>query len=318
MTSPLARLRLDPYILALLAAVAVASVLPVRAAAAVALDHVVTVTIALLFFLYGARLSPQVALAGLRNWRLHTAALATTFVIFPLLGLATRPLVGTLLTEQLYLGVIFLCTLPSTVQSSIAFVSMARGNVAAAFCNASFSNLIGVLVTPLLAGLLIHTNGGFSLSSIRDILLQLLAPFAVGQLARRWVGEWVTRRKALLSLFERGSIVLVVYSAFSAGVVAGIWHQLTAANLAGLLVVDLLLLAAVLAVTTVGSRRLGFPPEDRVAIVFCGSTKSLASGVPIATVLFAGQSVGLMVLPLMLFHQMQLMACAYLARRAAP
>jgi sodium/bile acid cotransporter 7 len=174
-----------------------------------------------------------------------------------------------------------------------------------------------MLLTPLLAGLLLSAQGGFSIRGVGDILVQLLLPFAAGQLARPLIGEWAQRNKALLGLVDRGSILLVVYTAFSEGVIQGIWHQLTIAELGRLFVVDVVLLAVVLAITTYGSRKLGFSRADEVTIVFCGSKKSLASGLPMATVLLAGQSVGLIVLPLMLFHQVQLMVCAWLAKRYA-
>jgi solute carrier family 10 (sodium/bile acid cotransporter), member 7 len=205
--------------------------------------------------------------------------------------------------------------LPSTVQSSIAFTSIARGNVPAALCAATASNLIGMLLTPLLAGLLLSAQGGFSIKGIGDILLQLMLPFAAGQLSRPLIGDWAQRNKQLLGMVDRGSILLVVYTAFSEGVTQGIWHQLGLGDLGRLLAIDAALLAAVLAITTYGSRLLGFSRADEVTIVFCGSKKSLASGLPMASVLLAGQSVGLIVLPLMLFHQIQLMVCAWLAKR---
>jgi solute carrier family 10 (sodium/bile acid cotransporter), member 7 len=314
----LARLRVDPFVLLLLVTVALATVLPVRGNGAVAFGHLSVLAVALLFFLYGARLSADTMLTAVRHWRLHVVVVLSTFVLFPLLGLFAGALVPTVLTPSLYIGVVYLCTLPSTVQSSIAFTSIAGGNVPAAICSASLSNLIGTLLTPLMAGALLTAHGaGFSARSIGDIVLQLLVPFLLGQLARRWIGGWVHRHRSVLSLVDRGSIVLVVYTAFSAGVVAGIWHQLSPANLGALLAVSLVLLAIVLVVTTVTGRLLGFDLPDRIAVVFCGSKKSLASGLPMATVLFAGQNVGLIVLPLMLFHQAQLMVCAALARRYA-
>jgi sodium/bile acid cotransporter 7 len=213
--------------------------------------------------------------------------------------------------------VILLCALPSTVQSSIAFTSIAGGNVPAALCAATASNLLGMGLTPLLVGLLLGAQAGFSARGAGDIVLQLLLPFAAGQLARPWMGDWALRHKTLLGLVDRGSILLVVYAAFSEGVTQGIWRQLTLGDLGQLVALDIAVLAAVLAITTYGSRLLGFPRDDEVTIVFCGSKKSLASGLPMATVLLAGQSVGLTVLPLMLFHQIQLMVCAVLAKRYA-
>jgi sodium/bile acid cotransporter 7 len=319
-TRLLDRLKLDPFVLSILGAVAVACLLPARGGAAPIAEDATKVAVGLLFFLYGARLSPAEAWAGLKHWRLHLTVFAATFGMFPLLGLLGRFLVPFALTPQLYLGVLFLCTLPSTVQSSIAFTSIAKGNVAAAICSASFSSLIGIVLTPLLVSALINTGGGsaFSASSVLDIVEQLLLPFLLGQLARRWIAGWIIRHKPALTIVDRGSILIVVYAAFSAGVVAGIWHQLTLFRFGALLVVNAALLGVALLITSQAAKRLGFDREDRITIVFCGSKKSLAAGLPMATVLFASQgagAVGLIVLPLMLFHQIQLMVCAALARR---
>jgi solute carrier family 10 (sodium/bile acid cotransporter), member 7 len=310
-------LPIDPYIAAIVGMVCLASLLPVHDTGAVIAGHLTTLAIALLFFLHGARLAPRAALAGARHWRLHAVVLASTFLLFPVLTLTAHAVAPRLLTAPLWTGLILLSVLPSTVQSSIAFTSIARGNVPAALCAATASNLLGMLLTPLLAGLLLSAQGGFSIRGVGDILVQLLLPFAAGQLARPLIGEWAQRNKTLLGLVDRGSILLVVYTAFSEGVTQGIWHQLSLADLGLLFAVDAALLAAVLLITTYGSRLLGFSHADEVTIVFCGSKKSLASGLPMATVLLAGQSVGLIVLPLMLFHQIQLMVCAWLAKRYA-
>jgi len=314
-----ARLRnVDPYIAAIFGCVLVASILPARGGAAVALDYLVDAAIALLFFLYGARISPEDAWEGARNLRLHAVVLLFTYLAFPLLGLLTQVLVPSLLTPELYVGVVFLCCLPSTVQSSIAFTSIARGNVAAALCAASLSNLLGVILAPVLVGLLLSKQGmTFSTSAIQKLFLQLLLPFFLGQLLRSRILGFVTRHKQVLGYVDRASILLVVYSAFSEGVVAGIWQRISSVQLGMLLVLTSLLLAIVLLLTTLASRRLGFSTADEVTIVMCGSKKSLASGVPIATVLFPPAAVGIAVLPLMLFHQLQLVVCAWLARRYA-
>ncbi len=256
-------------------------------------------------------------MAGLRHWRLHLTVLACTFVIFPLLGLAAGGLVPYVLPPALYTGLLFLCLVPSTVQSSIAFTSLARGNVAAAICAGSFSSIVGIVVTPLLAALVLRRDGaGFSADSLLSIVGQLLLPFVAGQLLRRWIGGFLPRHKKVLGYVDRGSILLVVYTAFSAGMVQGIWHQVSPLRLLCLLGVEAVLLAVMLTVTSYGSKRLGFARADRIAITFAGSKKSLAAGLPMASVLFGAQA-GLAVLPLMLFHQMQLMVCAVLAKRYA-
>ncbi|MFF1274754.1 bile acid:sodium symporter family protein [Streptomyces marokkonensis] len=306
---------IDPYVLLLLGTVGLAALLPARGTGADIASGASTAAIALLFFLYGARLSTREALDGLKHWRLHVTVLACTFVVFPALGLAARGFVPVLLTDPLYQGLLFLTLVPSTVQSSIAFTSIARGNVPAAICAGSFSSLVGIVVTPLLAATLLGIGGGgFSGGPVTRIVLQLLVPFVAGQLLRRWIGGFVTRHRKVLGLVDRGSILLVVYTAFSEGVVQGIWHRVSPARLGGLLAVEAVLLAVMLLLTWYGARALGFGREDRIVIQFAGSKKSLAAGLPMASVLFGAQA-SLAVLPLMLFHQMQLMVCAVIARR---
>lgn len=308
-------LPVDAYILALVGTVVLAALLPARSTAADVAGGASTGAVALLFFLYGARLSTAEALDGLKHWRLHLTVLACTFLVFPLLGLASKGLVPFVLTPELQAGFLFLCLVPSTIQSSIAFTSIARGNVPAAICAGSFSSLTGIFLTPLLAALLLGSaGGGFSADSLLKIVLQLLVPFLAGQLLRRWVGGFLTRHRKVLGLVDRGSILLVVYTAFSEGMVAGIWSQVTPARLGALLAAEAVLLAVMLALTWYGARRFGFGREDRIAIQFAGSKKSLAAGLPMASVLF-GAHASLAVLPLMLFHQMQLMVCAVIAKR---
>ncbi len=312
------RLLADRFLLALLGIVALSSVLPVRGALVEPFSIATDIAIALVFFLQGARLSRATVVAGFTHWRLHLMVFAATFVLFPLLGLAAGLLVPTLLSPALYAGILFLCVLPSTIQSSIAFTSIAHGNVSAAVCSASASNILGMFLTPLLVGLLFSARGsGPSLEAVGSILVQLLLPFVVGQVLQPRIGKWVIENGRILGLVDRGSILLVVYIAFSHAVVDGLWHKLSALDLAVMVGVDVVLLALVLAVTTASARLLGFSREDEITIVFCGSKKSLASGVPMANVIFAGQDTGTILLPLMLFHQIQLMACAVLARHYA-
>jgi len=298
----------DRYVLAILATVGVASVLPL----------VTKLVIALLFFLHGAKLSRDAVLAGVTHWRLHLVIVAATFALFPLLGLLTVHLPSAILPTTLATGVMFLCCLPSTVQSSIAFTSVARGNVAAAVCAASASNFFGIFLTPVLVAVTLGVKGGGSpVGEAEAIALQLLAPFVAGQIARIWIAGWMIRHAKLVGLVDRGSILLVVYGAFSEAVVQGIWSKVSVLQLLWLAIICGALLAIVLSVTTYASRWLKFDKEDEIAIVFCGSKKSLATGVPMAGLLFPPASVGLIVLPLMLFHQLQLMACAVIAQRYA-
>lgn len=312
----LAKLRIDGFLLGLVASMAVGLLVPARGDAANVLEWATKVAIAVLFFLYGTRLEPREALEGLKHWRLHTTVLAATYVLFPLLGLAMRALVPSVLTDELYLGMLYLCLLPSTVQSSIAFTSIARGNVAAAVVSASTSNMLGIFITPLLVTLLMQTSGGATVSatSILEIVLQLLVPFIAGQVLRSKLHRLLSHT-TLTKVVDRGSVYLVVYAAFSAGMAEHIWTGMRATSVIAVIAVSVILLAVVLGVTAGVARLLRFGRADRIVVIFCGSKKSLATGLPMATVLFAGHPVGLIVLPLMIFHQIQLITCAALAGR---
>jgi len=309
----------DDFTLLLVASVALATLLPAQGSVARFFDGFTTFAIGLLFFLHGAKLSREAIRAGVTHWRLHLLVFACTFVMFPLLGVALKPLLQPLVTPGLYTGVLFLCVLPATVQSAIAFTSMARGNIPAAVCSASASTMLGVFVTPVLVGLVVlpHAAATHSLDAIGRILMQLMLPFVAGHLSRPWIGAWILRRKQILGIVDRGSILLVVYTALSAAVIEGLWKQVPLLALAGLLVVCAVLLGCALFLTSWFARRLGFDKADEITIVFCGSKKSLASGIPMAKVMFPVHAVGAIVLPLMLFHQMQLMVCAVLAQRYA-
>ncbi|MFQ2490107.1 bile acid:sodium symporter family protein [Aeromonas caviae] len=310
-------MRLDPFTSVLIAVVALASFFPCEGQVAVWLGLLTKLAVALLFFMHGAKLSRQNLLAGLGHWRLHLVVMASTFVLFPLLGLLLTPLVPQWLSPAIYLGFLYLCALPATVQSAIAFTSMAGGNVSAAVCSASASSILGIFLSPVLVGLMINVQGEGvdTWHSIQAIMVQLMLPFVVGHLSRPLIGRWVDSHRPLIGKLDQSSILLVVYVAFSEAVVQGIWHQVGWYDLASIVLLSCVLLALVLGWNVWISRRLGFDKADEITIVFCGSKKSLANGVPMANVMFPAASVGVMVLPLMIFHQIQLMVCAVLARR---
>lgn len=302
--------------MAIFGAAILATVLPASGPAVPVFDWATKIAIAGLFFVYGVRLHPREALAGLTHWRLHVTILTFTYILFPLLGLGLSVLSPVLISPALYAGVLYVCLVPSTVQSSIAFTSIARGNVAGAIVSASASNLLGVFLTPLLAATLMSTTGGTAVEpgAIIDIMGQILLPFVVGQLLRRWLADFVEAHPKL-KLFDQISILLVVYAAFSTGMREHMWSKVSVADLGILLVVCAGILALMLGITWEVPKKLGFPRADLVAIQFCGTKKSLASGLPMAVVLFAGHDIGLLVLPLMVFHQMQLIVCGWLAGR---
>ncbi len=311
--------RFDTFLLLILGSAALAFVVPATGRAAEVLDALTVVAIFGLFFGYGARLPLAEAWAGLRNWRLHVVILAITFALFPLVAVGVRFLPDGVLGPSLALGFAYLCLVPSTVQSSITFTSLAGGNVPGAMVSATTSNLLGVVLTPLLAVALLPSSGecAITLDSFVAVLLQLLLPFILGQLSRRWTASFMLRHRARLKYVDQFVICLVVYGAFSDFFASGTWRDVDAGDLVTLLLMCLALLAFMLWFTWWLGGRLRFSREDRIAIMFCGTKKSLTTGVPMASVLFVGQSVGLIVLPLMIFHQAQLMACSVIAQRLA-
>jgi sodium/bile acid cotransporter 7 len=310
----LARLLPDRFILWLLTAAAAGILLPVRGTAAGAVAAFTLAAIFALFFLHGVRLPREALKAGITDWRLHVAILALTFAVFPAAALLLWTLLPGLLSGGLWLGFLFLAALPSTVQSSIAYTSMARGNVAGAVAAAAFSNLAGVFLTPLLVVAMVGAEGAsVSAGGILRIVLLLFAPFLLGHALRPWLKAPVEARPGLTRIVDKGTILLAVYGAFSAATAGGIWSSVPPAELAILLALCLLLLALVLAAAwALGS---AFPKESRAAILFCGSVKSLASGAPMARILFPGAAAGLVILPVMIFHSAQLIVCAWISAR---
>jgi sodium/bile acid cotransporter 7 len=311
-------LKIDGYILAIVGMVVLASLLPARGEAAHWVAMATKVGIALVFFLHGSKLSREAVIAGLTHWRLHGLVLLTTFILWPIIGLGTAALPSWIMPAALAPGVIYLACLPSTIQSQIGMTAIARGNVAAAVCGASVSNLLGMVLTPLAAGMLLHAQGsGLTAASFQAILLQLLVPFVAGQVLQPWIGGWVRARAKPLGYVDKGSILLVVYNAFSGAVVAGIWTKVSGLDLARIILICLALLGLSLSFMIWVARNRKFSKEDEIAIVFGGSNKSLAAGVPMAGVLFPAATVGFILLPVMLYHQFQLMVCAAVAQRYA-
>ncbi|TPW33681.1 bile acid:sodium symporter family protein [Oecophyllibacter saccharovorans] len=319
--------RLDPFLTCLLAAVALATVVPCPARWQPALAHLTSALIMLMFFFQGAKLKRSALVESLKDWQLQGAVLAVTFVVFPLVGLGLyafcHRFAPHLLAPALWTGILFLCCLPSTVQSSIALTSIARGNVPAAICAATASNILGIFLTPLLTGLLLGPavsgtgHGGTSaLSTILAVARELLVPFIAGQCVQRWVGPVVARHKFLLSLTDRGSIIVMVYAAFSSAVLQGLWHRIPPLDFLTVTGVCFVLLVILLLLTVLLARLLGDDRADTIVLQFCGSKKSLATGVPMASVIFPAGA-GIIVVPLMIYHQLQLFICTLLARHYA-
>ena len=307
------RFPIDTFLLLIIASAVLASLLPVHGAGVSAMTWLSRVMLGVLFFLYGVRLKRSEAINGLRHWRLHATILSCTYLVFPLIGLALGVLSPGLIPAELYRGLLWICIVPGTVQSAINFTSIARGNVAGAIVASSVSNLLGVILTPLLAMAVMRTTGlGISPASIGDIALQVLVPFLLGQVVREKAIGFVSAHPKL-KYFDQATIIVVVYLAFSSGMREGIWHRTGVVQIVTIVVVALVVLAFMLWFTWSVAGWLGFNRRDQIAVQFNGTKKSLTMGVPMASVIFPAASVGLIVLPLMIFHQSQLMACSALA-----
>lgn len=307
----------DPLIPALLGTLILATLFPATGSVAQYVDGVANAAVMLLFFLHGVKLPRENLVAALVHWRLHALILGTTYLLLPLLGFGLSKVWPSLLPESLWAGVLFLCALPSTVQMSISFTSIAKGNVAASVTSAAVSNLLGIFLTPLIVGILLHVqgDGAVSLSGIWKVVVQLLLPFVAGHLLRPALGEWAARRKKLISWSDRLTILLAVYRAFSVAVIGGIWSEVPWTTLLVLAAVCASLLTAAMLFALKGARVAGFGVADSRSALYCGSFKSIVSGVPMALILFPSAQIGAMILPIMIYHQLQAMVSATLSRR---
>lgn len=316
------RLKSEWFLLALVGSVVVASYLPDlgRTGGVLHGEKVAGIGIAIVFFLHGLGLSVASLLQGMRGWKVHAVVQLTTFAVFPLIWWAVDALAGPHLPRDLALGFCYLCALPSTISSSVALTGLARGNVPAAIFNATLSSLLGIVLTPLIVGFFAQADGRALpfMETVLGILRLLVVPLAAGMLLRPLLHAWHMRHRHITHLLDRWVIVMLVFTAFCDGVAAGLWRDngvdvllIAALGAAGLLLV-------VLALTTWTARRLGMATPDEIATVFCASKKTLASGVPMAKLLFgASPSIGLVLLPIMFYHQIQLIICSMLANRYA-
>jgi solute carrier family 10 (sodium/bile acid cotransporter), member 7 len=274
--------------------------------------------VALIFFLHGVALSFAALKAGTLRWPLHLVVQSSTFLLFPVLGLALNFALGERVSPELKLGLFFLCALPSTVSSSVALTAAARGNVAGAVFNATLSSLIGIFLTPLWIAFVLNTRGN-SLAIgpvILDLVRWLVLPLAVGQAMRPLLGKWIGRHKARISLVDRWTILLLVYTSFCDSFKEGVWTRVTTLQLLLILGIAIALFVLVMWSVSLTANALKFSREDKIAAMFCGSKKTLASGVPMAKLIFgAHPALGLILLPIMIYHPLQLVICGVLAER---
>ena len=283
-------------------------------------EVVINVGVFLVFFLHGVNLSSEQIRHGLKNWRLHMMVQGFTFVVFPLIWLVCDRLLASHVPALLMLGFFYLCALPSTISSSVALTGSANGNVPAAILNASLSSVLGIFITPWLVSLVVGSGaGGIDLgSTLVDLCAMLLLPLILGQLVRPLLGRFFARYKRYTNIVDKLVILLLVYSAFCGSMVSGLWQQQGQVVIVTAFVGVALLLAVILTLTTRTARGLGFNHADEVAAVFCATKKSLAAGAPMAALIFGNNpGLGLILLPIMIYHPLQLVVCSVMAESYA-
>jgi solute carrier family 10 (sodium/bile acid cotransporter), member 7 len=303
----------------LFATLILAWLLPVPLAAVALAQSILFVGIFFLFFLHGLKLPRAEVRRAAKGWRLQGAMLAFTFAVMPLAGWAVSKVAGMWLPPLLAAGLLYCAILPSTVQSAISSASIGRGNVAASVVGAALSNLVGIVATPALFVLLLGgaAGGGIGGDVVIKIMTMLLLPFALGQMAQRWLDGWAAKEKKLLSLFDRGVILMAVYVAFSSAVSSGALARVKGVDMIGLLLAAAVLLAFAFFAAWFVGRAGKFDHANRVSLLFAGAHKSLATGAPMAALLFPPEIAGVMILPAIIYHQLQLIASAPLAGRLA-
>lgn len=272
-----------------------------------------------LFFLHGLRLPRHEVARAMLGWRLQGTMLAFTFILMPLLGIGLSKIAAQFLPAALAVGLLYAAILPSTVQSAVSYTSLARGNIAASVIGSALSNLSGIFLTPLLFALLLGSASGVAIGGnvVVKIITMLLLPFILGQATQKWLGKWAVDQRYLLTFFDRGVILLAVYVAFGAAVTSGALAGIEALSLFYLLLIAGIFLAIAFGAAWLIGGVFGFPYEDRISLLFAGAHKSIAIGAPMAALLFPPTLAGLMIVPTILYHQLQLIASAPLAKRLA-
>lgn len=315
-------IKLDGFLVALAAVTLLAFVWPEPGVTGgpLHIEWVTSYGIAVVFFLYGLTLAPERMRAGLMRWKVHIVVQLCTFVLFPLVVLAFSPLLNLVFPPEIVLGFFYVAALPATVSSSVAMTSLAHGNVPAAVFNATLSSLLGVFITPLLMAWYVTSIGGeFALwPVIQKILLLVMLPIVLGQLLHHPLLSFSTRHAHGIKYLDRAVILAIIYGSFCDSVVAGVWSNQDNLVIAQLVIASLILFFIIYGIMRIVCRLLGFDREDKIAALFCGSKKSLATGVPLSKVMFgAGPHLGLIIAPIMLFHFLQLVVVSMIANKYA-
>ncbi|MEI6122510.1 MAG: bile acid:sodium symporter family protein [Bacteroidota bacterium] len=316
------RFGLDGFIIALVAMIVLAYFWPHIGSkdSQVPLSDMANYGVSVIFFFYGLRLSPQKLKAGISNWRLHIVVHSSTFLVFPLLVLGARLLLGNQGLELIWLGIFFLACLPSTVSSSVVMVSVAGGNIPAAIFNASISTLIGVFITPLWMGIFMDTSsGGFDMTPVViKLVLQVLLPVVMGILLHAKLGAFAEKHRKKLRYFDQTIILLIVYTSFCESFAKKMFQGYSVLFLLQLGAAMIILFYLVYGLIYLASKLLKFNREDKIAAMFCGSKKSLVHGTVMSKVLFAGSPyMGIVLLPIMMYHALQLVMVSIIAQHMA-
>lgn len=318
----LAKLNIDKFLLSIVGVVVAAILWPTPGMSGgfLHVEWVASYGISIVFFLYGLTLAPEKMRAGLVKWKVHIVVQAATFGLFPLVVLALIRIFGAYFPPEISLGFFYLAALPGTVSSSVAMTSLARGNVPVAIFNATLSAFLGVFLTPILMAWYMKTTGhALPLEAvITKIVLLVLLPTALGQIAHRWLSDWARANSSWLKLVDRGVILAIVYNSFGDSIHEGVWSAHDLSLLVFMVIGCIGLFFLIFGLMKIPTSLLGFDREDTIACIFCSSKKSLATGIPLSKVMFgATPTLGLIIAPLMLFHFFQLVIVSIIANRYA-
>ena len=313
-------MKIDGFVLSIIAVIGLAYVFPQWgiSESKIPMDTISAIGISLIFFFYGLKLSPTKLKAGVKNWKLHLLIQTSTFLIFPLLVLVFRPFIQNEEQEIIWLAFFFLAALPSTVSSSVVMVSMAKGNIPAAIFNASISGIIGVVLTPLWMELFVqNAQTDFNFTDIYvKLFVQIILPVVLGLLLQRFFGEFAQKHTKQLTLFDKSVILLIIYKSFASSFDDNIFSSVSILDLLILFISVLTLFGVLFLLTGFLAKKMKFNIEDQITAQFCGTKKSLVHGTVFSKIIFGNMaSIGIILLPLMLFHAVQLLIISIVASK---
>lgn len=312
-------MKIEKFVLFIIGAIVFAYFFPEWGAKNI-INTISSIGVSLIFFFYGLKLSPSKLKAGLKNWKLHFLVQASTFILFPLLVLLARPFLQNQEQETIWLAFFFLAALPSTVSSSVVMVSIAKGNMPAAIFNASISGIIGILVTPLWMGLFVtNDQANFNFIAIyTKLIVQIIVPVVIGLLLQRYLGVFAQKHSSKITLFDKSIILLIIYKSFASSFTDNIFSTVSVLDLVLLLVGVLVLFTITYFSTGFIAKKLKFNLEDQITVQFCGTKKSLVHGTVFSKIIFGNiATIGIVLLPIMLFHATQILIISVIASKLA-